>query len=113
MKDLSYLDEYRVKFNDGNNGDKHNGMFRMRILGSPVMIIASDGMGWDHVSVSRGNGIPSWEIMCKIKELFFNDDEGVMQLHPKKENYINNHPYCLHLWRPQKENIPMPPLILV
>lgn len=113
MKDLSYLDKYRVRFKNGNNGDKHNGMFHLRVNGSPVIVIASNGLGWEHVSVSHDNRVPNWETMCKIKEMFFEDDEAVMQLHPKKADYINNHPYCLHLWRPIETEIPVPPLFMV
>ena len=36
-----------------------------------------------------------------------------MQLHPKKENYIDNMKYCLHIWRPINQAIPMPPNIMV
>jgi hypothetical protein len=39
--------------------------------------------------------------MCHVKELFFDADECVMQLHPPKSEYVNCHQYCLHLWRPQ------------
>lgn len=51
--------------------------------------------------------------MCFIKDLFFGPNECVMQLHPPKSEYINNHPYCLHLWRPQNIEIPRPPQIMV
>ena len=113
MKDLSYLNEYRVKLKDNFIGDEHNGVFKLRVSGSPVCIIASDGIGWEHVSVSHNNRIPSWETMNKVKEMFFEDDEVVMQLHPSKEDYINNFNYCLHLWRPIGKEIPTPPKILV
>lgn len=66
-----------------------------------LRVQASDGGGWDHVSVSLSTRTPTWEEMCYIKSLFFTDDEVVMQLHPAKENYVNNHQFCLHLWRPQ------------
>jgi hypothetical protein len=47
--------------------------------------------------------------MDHVRKMFFKDDEVVMQLHlPAKDN-INLHPYCLHLWRPQKAEIPLPP----
>lgn len=75
----------------------------------PVMIIFSWGGGWDHVSVSYKNRCCTWEEMCWIKNIFFKPDECVMQYHPAEIDYINNHPYVLHLWRPQKEFIPMPP----
>lgn len=64
--------------------------------------------GWEHVSVSTENGTPSWAEMCFVKSLFWEDEECVMQLHPPKSEYVNNHPYVLHLWRPLHENIPRP-----
>lgn len=35
------------------------------------------------------------------------------QLHPAKSEYVNIHPYCLHLWRPLEREIPMPPVEFV
>lgn len=97
------------------------GAFRIPATKAPgrrqLNIIASDGTecGWDHVSVTldQSKKCPTWEEMCFVKELFWNDDEEVMQLHPPKSDYINNHPGCLHLWRPTRETIPLPPGILV
>ncbi len=66
-----------------------------------LRVICSNGGGWDHVSISLQGRCPTWAEMCAIKELFFRDDEPVMQLHPEKSEWINNHPFCLHLWRPQ------------
>lgn len=62
-------------------------------------IIASDGEGWEHVSVSTCNRIPNWEEMVFIKDMFWSEDDLVVQLHPTKNKYVNNHPFCLHLWR--------------
>lgn len=70
---------------------------------------ASLGVEWEHVSVSLPNRCPNWPEMCFIKELFWDDEEAVMQLHPAKSTYVNNHPYCLHLWRPTAQAIPLPP----
>lgn len=75
--------------------------------------IMSWGAGWEHCSVSIPTRCPTWDQMCAIKELFWNDDEECMQLHPAKKDYINNMPYCLHIWRPINEKIPMPPSIMV
>ena len=66
-----------------------------------LRVVVSNGGGWDHVSVSLSSRCPTWDEMVRMKELFFADDECVMQLHPPKSDYINCHPYCLHLWRPQ------------
>ena len=88
----------------------------------------SDGMGWQHVSISLIKDIsprgkqkrfimvercPTWEEMCHIKSLFWDDEESVMQLHPPKSQWVNNHPYCLHLWKPNSIEIPLPLQIMV
>lgn len=77
--------------------------------------IASTGGGWDHVSVEvkmRGSlrRLPTWEEMCWIRKLFFEDEEIVVQYHPPKSQYVNVHPFVLHLWRDQRGAIPLPPL---
>lgn len=68
---------------------------------------------WDHVSVSARLRIPTWEEMCWIKSLFFEDDEVVVQYHPAKSQYVNLHPRTLHLWRPHNVVMPTPPSIAV
>jgi len=65
-----------------------------------MRVMASAGMGWDHVSISRQNRCPNWPEMEHIKRLFFRDDETAMQLHVPPSDHISIHPYCLHLWRP-------------
>lgn len=71
------------------------------------------GCGFEHLSVSTPIKTPTWEQMQKMKEIFWNDDEVCMQLHPKKEDYVNNMPYCLHIWKPIDKEIPTPPSIMV
>jgi hypothetical protein len=51
--------------------------------------------------------------MCFVKDLFWDDEECVMQLHPPKSDYVNCHPNCLHLWKPVGQDIPRPPSELV
>lgn len=75
--------------------------------------IFSFGGEFEHLSVSTPVKTPTWEQMCKMKEIFWKDDEVCMQLHPKKEEYVNNHPYCLHIWRPKEKEIPTPSSIYV
>jgi len=78
-----------------------------------LTIIFSDGMGWEHVSVSTPSRCPNWAEMCFVKNLFWAPDDVVMQLHPRESAYVNNHPFCLHLWRPKAATIPEPPPELV
>lgn len=73
--------------------------------------ICSWGGDWDHVSISILNirRCPTWEEMCWVKGIFWKPEEAVMQLHPAASEYVNTHPLCLHLWRPQTVDIPSPP----
>ena len=99
----------------GGVGDHGNGMFRMPspIDQAPLVVLASNGEGWEHVSVSRVNRCPNWPEMDFIKRLFFKPDEVVMQLHVADDDHISYHPYCLHLWRPLDQAIPLPPPLMV
>lgn len=104
------------------------GLFLIRHKGSLVILraIASAGdahpggpdnelWGWDHVSVSPANRerTPTWEEMCLVKDLFWDEEDTVMQLHPPRSRWISNHPHVLHLWRPTHKELPTPPDIMV
>lgn len=78
-----------------------------------VTIIASNGLGWEHVSASFPNRCPTWREMCEVKDLFWEPEEPVMQLHPPRSDWVNYHPFCLHLWAPTEGSIPLPPSIMV
>jgi hypothetical protein len=120
VRNLRLLDRYRctgpaiVKY-FGGIGDHETGVFEVpsKIDKAPMRVIASNGLEWDHVSVSRRNRTPNWAEMAQIKDLFFHDDETVMQLRVPASDHINDHPHCLHLWRPHKTAIPRPPSCLV
>lgn len=121
MKDLNILNQYRLTAEEkggyGAEGDGKNGIFKVFVDGRSFFCIASNGGGWEHVSVSPCNRkrktCPTWEEMCAIKNMFFEDDEAVVQYHPPKSDYVNNYPYCLHLWRPANQEIPRPPKLFV
>lgn len=92
----------------------NNGLFVIALKHKQqVTVIASDGMGWEHVSVSRKDRPPTWDEMCQIKDMFWDDEDCVVQYHPPKSHYVNNHPNCLHLWRPTGVELPAPMSILV
>lgn len=111
MKNLNdpSLAPHRLKHPTLGEGDEKGGFFFM----AGMAVIAANGEGWDHVSVSRKNRCPTWEEMCFIKDKFFEESECVIQYHPPKADYINKHNFVLHLWRPHNEVIPMPPKWMV
>lgn len=70
--------------------------FKLNVIAASASAFPYD---WDHVSVSLPGRCPNWNEMCIIKDLFFSPDETVVQFHPKKSEYVDIHPYCLHLWQ--------------
>lgn len=99
--------EFKSSEADGNNG-----AFTFEFDGKRFFAIASDGMGWEHVSVSA-KVIPAWHIMCLVKKMFWDNEDCVLQYHPPESDYVNNSNTCLHLWRPIGVDFPRPPSILV
>lgn len=102
---------------DSSNGN--NGCFIIPALfrKRESSVIASDGMGWEHVSVHAYDGhqtlTPFWDEMSYIKGLFWGEEDVVIEYHPAKSHYVNNHTNVLHLWRPTDAEIPTPPDVLV
>lgn len=89
---------------------------RLKIIVAPAdkwQDESMDGEAWDHVSVSCERRCPWWGEMCWVKDQFFEDSEMVVQYHPPKSEYVNIHPFVLHLWRPVTSIIPMPPVVCV
>lgn len=78
-------------------------------------IVCSNEAGWEHVSVApfKRTYTPTWNDMTTLKDLFFNDNEAVIQIHPPKEEYVNNISNCLHLWRCTYKPMVLPPSCLV
>jgi hypothetical protein len=81
--------------------------------------IASDQEGWEHVSVTNQTHpkshlvCPSWEMMCRVKRAFWDNEETVIEYHVPMSEWINDHPGCLHLWKPIGLEIPRPPALFV
>lgn len=98
------------------NLDSKNGVFVIPMESrEKAQVIASDAFGWEHVSISFRDRCPTWEEMCFIKNLFWDAEDLVIQIHPPASEYVNNHPYCLHLFRKVDTNdfCETPPSILV
>lgn len=90
------------------------GFFQFKWSGNIVRCMVGSGLGWEHISVSTyKKAIPSWEIMCRVKDLFWLPEETVVQYHPAKADYVNDNPYVLHLWRWTDGEFPKPPKWMV
>lgn len=93
--------------------DGNNGAFWIKYRNHKIFVIASDGAGWDHVSASLAGRCPTWREMCHIKTLFWSEEETVVQFHPKKSEYVNRHPFTLHLWKNQAFDYQLPMFFLI
>lgn len=117
----THLDQFRKLEGpySSNLGDTFGAFFIPKSRAT-LTVIAENGTGetsWEHASVRaqdyKGSRIPFWEEMCFIKDLFWNENEAVVQFHPPKSEHVNNHPHVLHLWKPVLFEIPRPPIIAV
>src|ERR1700751_2531619 len=104
LEKLSKANRWRVRTGKMGSDESAgwNGAFIVPLEGEMWQVILSDGLGWRHLSITNAQTreLPSWNTMCRVKELFFGDDEWALQFHPPKADYINDHPFVLHLWQP-------------
>lgn len=108
----THLDRHRVRqFGAHSPPGARFGLFEIPHPPTAVTlrVIASIGDGWEHVSISTRRRTPNWAEMEFACRLFWGEDECVMQLHPPRADWVSNHPFCLHLWRPIEVEIPRPP----
>jgi hypothetical protein len=122
MSDWAFLNKHRQDYVWGgvvmlkaDPSSGFNGLFEFNIGTYRLLCISSDGEGWKHVSVSifGSKKPPPWEVMCKIKDLFWDPEDWVIQFHPARSQYVNNVEGCLHLWQPLDGQLPTPPAHLV
>lgn len=116
------IESFRIRTGPRGSDKTHgmNGAFEIPRKGVMITVIASDGrywkrcnlpgQPWEHVSVSTPGRCPTWMEMDYVKRLFWADDETVIQMHVPRKLHINQHEFCLHLWKPTKTKIPLPPM---
>jgi len=107
MRNLKHLESHRQEFEVPALIGASYYEFKSPVKGI-LRVIASKEAGFEHVSVSLFNRCPVWDEMCFIKNLFFEDEEECIQYHPKKSEYVNLHPHCLHIYRPVDFEYPRP-----
>lgn len=103
-------DEFRHPVG-GSMGNEQNGFIILPQKGLKIMF--SNGMGWEHASVSRVSKMPSYDDLTWVKQILWGANATVMQLFVPFDEHVNRHPYCLHLWRPLEDEIPRPPNVMV
>jgi hypothetical protein len=99
-----------------------NGIFIVPINNGTIwaQCTVSDQSGWEHLSVTlcdknhkQIKRCPTWLKMCDLKNIFWDEEDCVIQLHPPKSDWVNCHEFCLHLWRPVGVELPRPPYYMI
>ena len=64
-----------------------------------------EGWWWDHLSISHKDRLPTWDELVAAKEAFFGTEREAIQFIPRRNEYVNLHKNCLHIWAKNKEVI--------
>lgn len=56
-----------------------------------------------HLSIAHPKRLPTWEEVREARYHFLPDGVLMAMLLPPKEEYVNVHPFCFHLWEIQGE----------
>lgn len=61
--------------------------------------VEADGLSWVHLSVSKRKQFPTWDEFVQVKELFLGRESLALQVLPPRTEWVNDHPFCLHLYQ--------------
>lgn len=99
MKDLNHIKDVMWLKGSMPYGIKKGYINMPTGVRASIVAGANEG-GWEHVSIELcARRLPTWDEMNYIKDLFWDDEDVVVQIHPKKSEYVNI-TEALHLWRP-------------
>lgn len=118
MRDLTELDDYRVKGDwvrqrHGSFGDGTWGVF---VVPSPsdaeaLRVVAATLKDWDRVSVAHRKRAPNAAEMGKVRDMFFGPGEVVVQFHHPGGRDAGEPGNILHLWRVRSAKVAFPPTL--
>lgn len=70
---------------------------------APISVIMSvaiedDDKPWLHISMAHRKRMPTVDEFRQMKDDFIGPNRYAYQIFPPEDRYVNQHPYCLHLW---------------
>lgn len=71
---------------------------RVYRFGECLVIVGKSEDGY-HMSISHPNRYPTWDEIKEARYRFAPDDVTMAMLLPPKEEYVNIHENCFHLWQ--------------
>lgn len=86
-----------------NSGNQAGSVWEHKL--TPIRVMRSkttlnDESTWIHLSISRHDRLPSWEEISKVKNEFLGAEIEAYQVLAARQDHINVHKNCLHLWAP-------------
>lgn len=67
-----------------------------------AVIISAENHGidghWIHISASFHDRVPEYAELRRLKNEFLGPEKEAYQVLPKESEYVNAHPYTLHIW---------------
>ncbi len=123
MIDLHKLDKFRLKDTEnasytaapataGNSVFK--GVCRRQVVPRDLQTTAWDGSTSAFRPALHSASAARRGTRCALLRICFRRGRGALCNSTRlSRKYINNHPYCLHLWKPVDTEIPHPPMICV
>jgi len=70
-----------------------------------LRVIVSKDSGYWHLSVSHPTRYPTWDEIKEVRYKYLPNNITVGLLFPPKEEYVNVHKNCFHLWEVKKGKI--------
>jgi len=70
-------------------------------------ILVSQDQGLWHLSISTPDAQPSYKEIKEARYRFLPDNITMAQIFPPKDEFVNVHPFCHHLWEIKPEELPI------
>lgn len=103
MKLIKLTDEqsnYTVMMLESLQGVENVKLYNMD-TGSMVIYCTENNK--EHVSISNKKRLPRWDEINYVRYKLMKPDIHVAQILPPKEEYVNVHENCFHLWELDRE----------
>lgn len=80
---------------------------KQRGLSVGVSLVKYGRHAWMHASIAHSSRLPTWSEVRELKDRFIGADKKAVMVLPAESDYVNIHPYCLHLWHcPSGDGLP-------
>ena len=67
-----------------------------------LRVVVSIDAGYWHMSISHPSRYPTWDEIKEARYKYTPNEVTMAMLLPPKEEYVNVHPNCFHLWEVKK-----------